>query len=154
MIKISAHISRKNPGPENFSSEQFSAGMDVKVSDADAPEKIKARIREIYSLLDASIQEQVDAAKANRLRPASSAPQPAREASTTRQATSRSNGHGRKNVLSTTAQQRAARSIATAKGLDLHTFLREFNCADVTQMSLSDCSALIDRLKATSGNGR
>jgi len=56
VIKISANISKKVPIPgTEFSSQQYGAAMEIEVSDADKPENIQARIRELYRALSVAI---------------------------------------------------------------------------------------------------
>ncbi len=60
MIKISANISKKVPLPSvEFSSQQFGASMEIEVSDADQPDAIHQRIRDLYALLSRSVDEQI-----------------------------------------------------------------------------------------------
>ncbi|MCY3019408.1 MAG: hypothetical protein NTW87_10340 [Planctomycetota bacterium] len=60
MVKLSGSISRKVPiaGIE-FSSQSYSAGLEVEVSDGESPEAIKTRIRDLYALLSSAIDEQI-----------------------------------------------------------------------------------------------
>jgi len=63
MIKISANISKKVPIPgTEFSSQQYGAAMEIEVSDADKPENVQGRIRELYQALSVAIDEQIGAA--------------------------------------------------------------------------------------------
>jgi hypothetical protein len=60
MIRLSATISKKVPIPQTqFSSQQFGASVEIEVSDADKPEAIKQRIRQLYGLLSQTIDEQI-----------------------------------------------------------------------------------------------
>ena len=60
MIKLSASLSRKTPLPGvEFSSQQYHAGLEVEISDADSPEAIKSRIHDLYGQLNQCIDEQI-----------------------------------------------------------------------------------------------
>ncbi len=63
MIKICANLSKKMPLPGvDYSSQQYGAAMEIEVSDADQPEIIQQRIRELYLLLINTIDEQLSGA--------------------------------------------------------------------------------------------
>jgi hypothetical protein len=60
MVKLSGSISRKVPIEGiQYSSQSFAAGMEVEVSDGEDPNVIRERIRELYTLLSESIDEQI-----------------------------------------------------------------------------------------------
>lgn len=168
MIKLSAHVSRKVPlqGIE-FSSQQFGASMEVEVSDADQPEAIQGRIRQLYELLNVSIDEQIAAASTQLgqlaqlpvAAPAVAAVNRVAQATVNRSTPSvrqngNGNGHGNGNgngrrpmKTATVAQQRAVYAICKALGLDLPTVLADYSVADVRDLTVRDASTLIDWLK-------
>ena len=60
MIKLTGNVSRKVPIPsQEFSSQSFSAGMEAEVGNEATQEEIRAKIREMYSILEASVKEQI-----------------------------------------------------------------------------------------------
>ena len=64
MLRIVANVSKKLPiEGVDFSSQSYSAGMEVEVADAATDEQIRKRIAEVYRLLEATIDEEM-AAKA------------------------------------------------------------------------------------------
>ena len=132
MVMISANISKKAPIPgTEFSSQQYGAAMEIEVSDADQPENIQVRIRELYQALSVAIDEQIAAATqggpvsstalpaptVNRqYAPPSPPPQPAPAGRTGYDAsnpTGRGNGNGGngRKTDATEAQQRAIYAI-------------------------------------------
>ena len=184
MIKISANLSKKVPLPGvEYSSQQFGAAMEIEVSDADQPEAIHGRIRDLYALLSQSVDEQIagaaqqpgngyQAPAANvvpiRTQPVQSAPPPVQQrpaytngngrnriAAATTNGNGTSNGTGRR-VTATEAQAKCIYAICKAQGLDMISVLADYNVADVHDLHVRDASKLIDQLKAsqaTNGNG-
>ena len=62
MIRLSANVSKKVPLPDvEFSSQQFSAGMEVELSSSVDKDELKGKIRALYGLLEESIDEQIGA---------------------------------------------------------------------------------------------
>lgn len=60
MIKLIGSVSRKVPIPwQEFSSQSFSAGMEAEIGNDATQEEIKAKIKEMYDILEASVKEQI-----------------------------------------------------------------------------------------------
>jgi hypothetical protein len=60
MIKLIGSVSRKVPIPDKeFSSQAFSAGMELEVSSDASFKEIKDKIKEMYGLLESSVKEQI-----------------------------------------------------------------------------------------------
>jgi hypothetical protein len=174
MIKLSANISKKVPIPgTEFSSQQFGASMEVEVSDGDQPEAIQGRIRQLYELLNVSIDEQIAAASAPQAQPAPvpvaapavvpvnrvNPPTENRVGAAVRQ-NGNGNGHGNGNgngngrrpmKTATVAQQRAIFAITKALGIDMAGILADYSVADVRDLTVRDASTLIDTLKQQQG---
>lgn len=176
MIKISAHIQKKLPLPGfEFSSQCFSAGLEVEASDADSPEAIKLKIRQLYAVLEESVNAQIAAAAEAHGQAAehdnggnghrqSGAGQQARrpndgEAQQRAQGSTSGNGNGQRGnrrgpmVPATAAQCKAIRSIAGEQNLDLAAVLAPYRVNAAEELSIRDASRLIDELKARKGNG-
>ena len=150
MIKISANISKKVPIPaQQYSSQSFGASLEIEVSDADKPEAIQARIRELYGLLSSTIDEQIANATQNGNGAGSSTVQPPAPANGNRtaQATGGGNGNGRK-TMATQAQQRAIFAICKSLNLDVPSFLKPYNVTDPAQLLIKTASQIIDDLKS------
>src|SRR4051794_37054108 len=126
MIKISTHLSKKVPIPgTDYSSQQYGASMEIEIADADRPEAIQQRIRQLYGLLAKSVDEQIAAAghpqdndsaahHDNGRPPPLSVPRPAVSQPHQR------NGNGKvRGGSATQAQQRALWAICKQQGLDL-----------------------------------
>lgn len=61
MIKLNASLSKKVPIEGiDYSSQSFMAGLEVEISDNSDSLQVKQRIREVYQLLDDSINEQIE----------------------------------------------------------------------------------------------
>ena len=183
MIKISANLSKKVPLPGvEYSSQQFGAAMEIEVSDADQPEAIHGRIRDLYALLSQSVDEQIAGAAQQpasngyqapvtnvvpiRTQPVQSAPPPVQQRPAytngngrNRIAAATTNGNGNGNgrrITCTEAQAKCIYAICKAQGLDMVAVLADYNVADARDLHVKDASRLIDDLKskqAANGNG-
>jgi hypothetical protein len=172
MVKLSGSISRKVPivGIE-FSSQSYSAGMEVEVSDGESPEVIRERIRTLYGLLSSAIDEQI--ANAGH-RPIGAAPNgnvsvpapvpqgvnrlPAAQPNhPPNGGNDNGNGNGGGNGKrlagkATQAQQRAVYAISKSLGLDLAAVLADYSVASAADLTVKDASRLIDDLKSRQSN--
>lgn len=60
MIKLTGSVSRKVPIPgKEYSSQAFSAGMEMEVNSNASFVEIKNKIKEMYEVLEASVKEQI-----------------------------------------------------------------------------------------------
>ena len=60
MIKLTANVSKKVPVPDlEFSSQSYSAGMEVEMASGASSEEIQKKLRALYSLLEEAIDEQI-----------------------------------------------------------------------------------------------
>ena len=170
MIKICANLSKKVPLPGiDYSSQQYGAAMEIEVSDADQPEIIQQRIRELYTLLSTTIDDQINGAAQQPVQalPAPVRAQPNQTPPVQQQrngyATGRNrvaavangngNGNGRRGVNATEAQCRAIFAICKSQGISMADVLADFNVADAKDLHVKDASRLIDQLKSQNGNG-
>ena len=65
MIKLTANVSKKVPMPDlQFSSQQYSAGMEVEVASGASGEEVQKKLKALYALLEESIDEQIQACQA------------------------------------------------------------------------------------------
>jgi hypothetical protein len=159
MIRLSANLSKKVPVQGiQFSSQQYGASLEIEVSDADKPEAIQARIRELYSLLSLSIDEQIGAVKSaapvqngnGHIQAPPPAPQPVQQRNgyaTRNRVAAVTNGNSRR-VGATEAQCRAIFAICKAQGIDMAAVLADFNVSDAKDLHVKDASRLIDQLKS------
>ena len=155
MIRLSANVSKKLPIPgEQFSSQQFGASMEIEVSDADQPEIIQARIRDLYALISTAIDEQL--AGANGQAGAKPRPAPAplpqnrlpAQARAQQPAPKGGDGNGGKRaVTATEAQQKAIYAICKGLGVEVKDVLADYHVARSRDLTVKDASRLIDELK-------
>ena len=160
MLKISAHISKKVPLPERqYSSQQYGASLEIEVSDASKPEDVQQRLRQLYSIISRTIDEQIGQAANGQAKPAAAAPTAARS-NGTGNGTNGVNGHTvaasaatqpRSGAMATQAQQRAIHALSKRAGLDVGAAVSEHGVSDPADLSVRQASALIDSLKARSG---
>lgn len=156
MIKLSASLCKKVPiAGMNYSSQSFLAGLEVELSDAAAPPEVQQRIREVYQLLEASINEQIAAHQNNTererpaIRPASVYPRGQNGNGPVRERSGSTNDNTPYPV--SRAQLKAIRSIAQEQGLDdtaLGELLRQrFHRQAVDDLTMREASRLITLLK-------
>ena len=63
MIKLGANLSKKVPLPGvEFSSQQFGAAMEVEVSEAAGADEIASKLRQVYAVLERSVDGQIRSA--------------------------------------------------------------------------------------------
>ena len=151
MIKISAHLSKKVPAEVSYSSRQVGASLEIEVSDSDKPEQIKVRLRELYSVLQQSVEEQITGGLAPA---AATAPAPAatnritQPAAETAAGTKRGTAGNGGNTAATQAQQKAIFAISKSLGIAMTEALAGHNVADPKELTIKQASAVIDQLKA------
>jgi|ERR1043165_4446044 hypothetical protein len=160
MIRLSANLSKKVPLPGiDYSSQQYGASLEIEISDADKPEVIQGRIKELYVLLSNAIDEQlvsVQSNTGNASPPAGPAAQPVRQSAPQQRngapvnrlpaANGNGSGNGRR-VTATEAQVKCIYAITKASGLNLTEILADYNCTDPKQLHIKDASTLIDKIK-------
>lgn len=66
MIKLNASFSKKVPGAEEYSSEGYMCAVELELSDTLAPEALNAKIHETFGLVRASVESELDGARAAR----------------------------------------------------------------------------------------
>ena len=175
-IKLSGSVSRKVPIPGlEYSSQSFSAGLEIEINSAD-PAEVQAQLQQLYYSLNQGIDEQVQAASQpiNQARntaintaTAHSTPVPQQSQPTSmparngysngrnRLTTVNGNGNGR-SVKATDAQCRAIFAICKSQGLDMAAILADYNVTDAKDLHVKTASTIIDDLKskqAANGNG-
>jgi hypothetical protein len=139
MLKLNVGFNRKT-GEANYGSRGASVNLELEldsslIGDAD---RLKDRIRQLFLLAKASVEEEL----AGNGAPAGS--------------NGSGNGQARSTARRATASQaRALRAITERHKLDLHALLRDrFHVDQPEELSITEASALIDELKATAnGNG-
>ena len=183
MIRLSANLSKKVPLPGvDYSSQQYGASLEIEVSDADKPEAIQDRIRELYSLLNGAINEQIGVANVSSALPAAApaqrnfngngnghalppppqqpVPQPVLPRNgyingRNRVVGAAANGNGTtRPVTCTESQAKCIYAICKAQGLDLASILADFNVVSPRDLAIRDASRLIDELKSRQASGQ
>lgn len=159
MLKICAHLSKKVPleGVE-FSSQQFSAGVETEVACNADEQTIRETLRRLYATLGQAIDEQIARAGVE-----SAAPKPvpqspaqvarnafrgqARKFSPVQNRNGNGNGNGR-SVSATPAQQKCIKAIVSDLGIDLADALSGYGVSQPSDLTVKAASELIDALKA------
>lgn len=149
MAKIIAHYSKKASGSQQYSSNQYSASIEVE-TDSDDPESLKAYLRRCFILAKESVEEQMQSASARNVQPvngnATTGPRPhgngyRNGVQNAGHANGKpSNGNGR-HVPATQAQVKAVYAICKGLGIDSAQYNAE-------SMTVSQASKLIDELKS------
>ena len=148
MIKLSANVSKKVPVPDvEFSSQSYSAGMEIEVAERSGKDELKQKIRSLYALLEEAINEQIKGAAQN------GKPQrnPQKAAGEERSSPAAGN-NGRR---ATEAQVKAIFAIGRDRGYSKQEIQsmasKRFEAEKPSELSIAQASSLIDMLK---GNGK
>ena len=184
MSKLSATLSKKVPIPGlEYSSQQFSCGLEIELSGEQTQDSIRQNIRKLYTLLHAAVDEEIREAATNPptfMNAFQNAVRGDGETNTSR-GQGRSYGDNRQsrwskpvgnsrniggsrygggrqtNGRATQAQIKAIFAISKANGIDrdvLHEMLEEkFNVAQPDDLSVKQASKLIETLKDDGGRG-
>jgi hypothetical protein len=144
MLKLNVGFNRK-VGEANYGSRGAAVNLELEYDSALAsdPERLKDRIRQLFTLAKASVEEELNGQAS-----------PASNGSNGSQADTNGNGHRRNGGRRATASQiRALHAIADRQQLDLATMLQSrFGANKPEDLSITEASELIDSLKAA-GNG-
>jgi hypothetical protein len=156
MINLTANVSKKVPMPDlEFSSQSYSAGMEVEMASGASSEEIQKKLRALYGLLEASIDEQIRSCQAESGTYKDDAtPRPKAESRRSRHTSGSANG-GNGARLATKAQVKAIYVIARERGYTDQDIERHvsnsFGAQKPSALSIGEASRLIDTLK---GNGK
>jgi hypothetical protein len=152
MLKLNIGLSRK-VGAENYGSRGASLHIELEAESslvAD-PEKLRERIRQMFNLIRASLDEELNGHGHGDLRSNANGngQQPAKAVNGNGQRQTSAGNGSAKGRTATTSQVRAIRAIANRVGVDLPELLRErFHVGRADDLSIGDASTLIDELKA------
>jgi len=151
MIKLSAGVSKKVPMPDlEFSSQSYSAGMEVEMASGASSEEIQKKLRALSGLLEASIDEQIRSCQAESGTHRDAAtPRPKAESRRSQTGGSANGGNGAR--LATKAQVKAIYAIARERGYtdqDIERLVSDsFGAQRPSALSIGQASQLIDALK-------
>jgi hypothetical protein len=144
MLRLNVGFTKK-VGEANYGSRGASVNLELDYDSALAsdPERLKERIRSLFGLARASVEEELNGQAA-----------PASHGANGSQADANGNGHRRNGGRRATASQvRALHAIADRQQLDLANVLQErFTVSQAEDLSIAEASELIDSLKSA-GNG-
>jgi len=150
MLKLNVGFNRKT-GEANYGSRGASVNLELEAESglASDPEKLRERVRFLFGLAKAAVEEELNGHAGN-----------GRSAA---HASANANGHGhgngrRRDVTrkATASQARALNVIADRQGVNLAALLRKrFGVGQAGELSITEASALIDELKVgANGNGK
>ena len=147
MIKLSASVSKKLPVPEiEFSSQSYSAGMEVEISSGTSQDDIMEKLNTLYSMLEDSIDEQMGREKQGGQEKQENSQGPtAVPKSDNGPGTNKHNGR-----KATEAQVRAIWAIGKERGYGdekMKGLLSAYGVEESSDLSISQASRLIDALK-------
>jgi hypothetical protein len=135
MLRMNVGFTKK-VGEANFGSRGASIHLELELDSGlvGDPERLKERIRQLFALVKASVDEEL----------AAQAPP-----------SSQTNGDRRDGTRRATASQiRALVAIAERRQLDLEGLLAErFHTREAAELSIVEASQLIDELKGSANNG-
>jgi len=180
-IKLSGSVSRKVPIPGlDYSSQSYSAGMEIEINSADAAE-VQAQLAQLYGSLSRGIDAQIATATTPSAAPVQyngngngyvhaplashATPQPVQQppafatgrnrvaTSSFKNGSSKSGSNGQP-VLISAAQSRAILAICRNLNLSVPEILAEHSYTDLTHVPMRVASQIIDHLKnLQNGNG-
>ncbi|HWA98968.1 MAG TPA: hypothetical protein VG713_10770, partial [Pirellulales bacterium] len=137
-LKLNIGLSKKT-GELNYGSRGASVNLELDLGLVDQPDRLRERVRHLFTLAKASVEEEL-----------------ASNAAPTNGAASL-NGHERQRDngrRATASQVRALQAICTRQGLDLAALVNDhFGTRDPANLSITEASELIDQLKQA-GNGK
>ena len=175
MSKLSATLSKKVPIPGlDYSSQQFSCGLELELSGEQTQDSIRQNIRKLYALLHAAIDEEIREAATtppvftNALYGAARGRSEAdtsrwrdrsygdsRQSRWSKQGGNSRYGANRQAGRATQAQIKAIFAISKANGIErgvLHEMLEDrFNVSQPDDLSVKQASKLIETLKDDGG---
>ena len=148
MIKLSAGVSKKMPIPNvEFSSQSYSAGMEIEVSSGTSQEELKQKLRTLYGLLEASIDEQIGQQQMGEQKPKNNKS----PAAMPKVNTAPTNTNTHKGRAATKAQVRAIHAIAEDQGYTeegvKELLSATYGVETSSGLSIGQASSLIDALK-------
>ena len=152
MLKLNIGLSRK-VGAENYGSRGASVHVELEAESSLAadPDKLRERIRQVFNLVRASLDEELNGQGHGEPRPNTkhNGQHPAKAVNGNGQRQASGGNGSAKGRTATVSQVRAIRAIANRVGADLPGLLRErFHVGRLDDLSIGDASALIDELKA------
>ena len=141
MLKLNASFSKKVPAETEFSSKCFHASVEVELSDAITPEGIKAKIRETFELVRASVESEINGAPAQQRQP-----EPVNRQNSPQSRPFRGNTTNSEAPASD-KQFKLLFDLGNRAGVRINDLARErFNVGGYGQLSKGQCSQLIDEL--------
>lgn len=166
-MKLNVGLSRK-VGEPNYGSRGATVNLELEIDSTlvAEPDRLQERIRELFGLAKASIDEELQTAPAQPGPDAQrsngrAAENPRQQHATGRNGASRSatngnrsNGNGRQPTNNpppaTASQIRALHAIANRQGLNLEAVLQDrFDISDAATLTVAEASQMIDELNAT-----
>jgi len=142
MIRISGSYSKKVPADQDYSSQQYHAGIEVELPDALAGdgEGLKKQLAGMFRTLKQAVDQELKVAGDGK---AARAPQQGCQNNNT----PGGNGNGPQRSA-TKAQVRAVHAIANRLGEDVASLVRQqFGVENPEQLTVSQASQLIEKLK-------
>lgn len=148
MLRLNVGFTKK-VGEANYGSRGASVNLELELDSflAGDPDRLKERVRHLFGLAKASVDEELAAgAQAGNGHADNGNGHP----------TNQNNSRRRDGTRSATASQvRALNAIADRQKLDLsHLLADRFQIRDPAALTITEASSLIDELKNKAGNGR
>ena len=163
MLKVSASVAHKRPGPEQFSSRSYHAGLEEELPSGISEDEIRERVRSIYILLESAVQDQLEKEEAdeNSFRPVK---EHNRISSYNRNGSNggnggnggngsgRGGGNGRKARMASQAQCKAIFAISHSLDLQKSEIIDmvqdQFGASRVEDLQMREASQFIEHLKS------
>jgi hypothetical protein len=137
MLKLNASFSKKVPAEQDYSSKGYSASIEVELPEGLTPEQLQSRIHDTFTLVESSVETEINGGLTGLKRYPSQAPAPQAQST----APNRSRGASPKQIKYLT-------DIARDKNIQLAGYLQGYGLTNVEDLDGKQCSALIDTIKA------
>ena len=149
-MKLNVGLSRKI-GEPNYGSRGASVNLELELDNAlvEQPERLRDRIRQLYQLAKASVDEELNVSSQEPVNGADNGHSFDRYRTNGNGASNGhpANGHGPRQA--TSSQVKAIHAIASRNRIDVGRLVQDrFNVQRLDDLSISDASTLIDELKA------
>lgn len=144
-LKLVIQLSKKVPGPSDYSSVQASCSIDAELATGQDPTAEAARL---YAQAEAAVDRQLGIIPASTSHPSPTPPPTSMATSTASRPYTRP---PRRGALATPAQLRLIDQLLRDTRTDPGAVLQHFGVAALDQIPCKDASALIDDLKSRAG---
>jgi len=134
MLKLNASYQKKIPAEVDFSSKCFHASIEIELPDGLNEDQLKQRIHNTFELVKNSVEFEINGKAEVSTAPAQQAQQ--------------ANGNGKNgNLPASKKQVTYLIDLAKMNATDLAPILRKYNAGSAYDLTMEQCSKLIDQIR-------